>query len=61
MVSQQEIEQFLLGEDPEKYIVDLEYDYASNKIYKVIHKHTGKFYALKEVEAKSLDDPPDQQ
>ncbi len=37
MVSQQEIEQFLLGEDPEKYIVALEYDYASNKIYKVIH------------------------
>lgn len=37
MVSQQEIEQFLLGEDPEKYIVSLEYDYASNKIYKIIH------------------------
>ncbi len=37
MVSQQEIEQFLLGEDPEKYIVALEYDYASNKIFKVIH------------------------
>jgi hypothetical protein len=29
MVSQEVIEQFLLGEDPEKYIVALEYDYRS--------------------------------
>ena len=36
MVSQEEIEQFLLGEDEEKYIVALEYDYRSNKIFKVI-------------------------
>ena len=27
----------------------------NTKIYKVIHRHSGKFYALKEVEAKSLD------
>jgi len=36
MVSQQEIEEFLLGTDPEKYIVALEYDYLSSKIYKII-------------------------
>ena len=36
MVSQQEIEEFLLGEDPEKYIVALEYDYTTSKIYKII-------------------------
>ena len=36
MVSQEEIEQFLHGEDEEKYIVALEYDYRSNKIFKVI-------------------------
>ena len=43
MVSQQEIEEFLNGEDPEKYIVSLEYDYASGKIYKIIqHPEQGK-------------------
>ena len=43
MVSQEEIEQFLNGEDPEKYIVALEYDYASGKIFKVIqHPVQGK-------------------
>ena len=36
MVSQENIESFLLGEDEEKYIVSLEYDYRSNKIYKII-------------------------
>ena len=36
MVSQEQIESFLNGEDPEKYIVALEYDYASGKIFKVI-------------------------
>lgn len=36
MVSQKEIETFLNGEDPEKYIVALEYDYASGKIFKII-------------------------
>ena len=36
MVSQEVIEEFLLGEDPEKYIVALEYDYRSGKIFKVI-------------------------
>jgi hypothetical protein len=36
MVPQEEIERFLLGEDDEKYIVALEYDYKSSKIYKVI-------------------------
>ena len=43
MVSQKEIEDFLHGEDPEEYIVALEYDYATNKIYKVIqHPTQGK-------------------
>ena len=36
MVSQEEIEEFLLGLDPEPYIVALEYDYATDKIFKVI-------------------------
>ena len=36
MVPQEEIERFLHGEDDEKYIVALEYDYRSDKIYKVI-------------------------
>ena len=36
MVPQEEIEHFLLGEDDEKYIVSLEYDYKTSKIYKVI-------------------------
>lgn len=36
MVSQEVIENFLLGEDPEKYIAALEYDYRSGKIFKVI-------------------------
>jgi DNA polymerase elongation subunit (family B) len=36
MVPQEEIERFLLGEDDEKYIVSLEYNYKTSKIYKVI-------------------------
>ena len=36
MVSQEKIESFLLGEDDEKYIVSLEYDYRTNKIFKII-------------------------
>ena len=36
MVPQEEIERFLHGEDDEKYIVALEYDYKSDKIFKVI-------------------------
>ncbi len=36
MVPQEEIEKFLLGEDDEKYIVALEYDYKTSKIFKVI-------------------------
>ena len=43
MVSQEEIEEFLLGLDPEPYIVALEYDYATDKIFKVIqHPEQGK-------------------
>ena len=32
----EEIEQFLQGNDPEKYIVAIEYGWRTNKIYKII-------------------------
>ena len=35
MISQEEIEQFLQGNDPEEYIVAVEYDYLSDKIFKI--------------------------
>ena len=35
MISQEEIEQFLQGNDPEEYIVSVEYDYLSDKIYRI--------------------------
>ena len=34
--TQEEIKKFLQGNDPEKYIVALEYDYKTNSIYKII-------------------------
>lgn len=34
-ISQEEIKKFLEGNDPEKYIVSVEYDYRSNNIYKI--------------------------
>ena len=34
-ITQEEIKQFLEGNDPEKYIVAVEYDYRSNSIYKI--------------------------
>jgi DNA polymerase elongation subunit (family B) len=36
IISQEVIENFLNGWDPEEYIVGVEYDYRTNKIYKVI-------------------------
>jgi len=36
VISQEVIERFLYGSDDEKYIVGIEYDYASNNIYKII-------------------------
>ena len=36
IISQEVIENFLNGEDPEQYIVGIEYDYKSNTIYKII-------------------------
>ena len=36
VISQEVIEDFLHGSDPEKYIVGIEYDYKSNSIYKII-------------------------
>ena len=35
MISQEEIENFLQGNDPEQYIVSVEYDYLTDKIYKI--------------------------
>ena len=35
MLSQEEIKSFLEGNDPEQYIVAVEFDYASDSIYKV--------------------------
>lgn len=36
VISQEAIEDFLHGSDPEKYIVGIEYDYKSNTIYKIL-------------------------
>ena len=35
MISQEEIESFLVGNDPEEFIVSVEYDYLSDKIFKI--------------------------
>ena len=35
MISNEEIESFLHGSDPEEFIVAIEFDYASNSIYKI--------------------------
>ena len=35
MISNEEIESFLHGNDPEEFIVAIEFDYASNCIYKI--------------------------
>jgi DNA polymerase elongation subunit (family B) len=35
MISNEEIESFLHGNDPEEFIVAIEFDYASNSIYKI--------------------------
>ena len=35
MISNEDIESFLHGNDPEEFIVAIEYDYASNSIYKI--------------------------
>ena len=43
MIPTEQIESFLLGNDPEEFIVAIEYDYASNSIYKIIeHPTNGK-------------------
>lgn len=36
IISQEVIENFLHGQDPEQYIVGVEYDYPTNSIYKII-------------------------
>jgi hypothetical protein len=35
MVTQEEIKAFLEGNDPEEYIVAIEYDYVTDAIYKI--------------------------
>jgi DNA polymerase elongation subunit (family B) len=35
MIDQKEIESFLHGDDPEEYIIAIEFDYASDSIYKI--------------------------
>ena len=40
VISQEVIENFLNGWDPEEYIVGVEYDYQTNKIYKIIQDPT---------------------
>ena len=40
MISQEQIEEFLHGSDPEPYIVGIEYDYQSNLISKIIQVTT---------------------
>ena len=35
MIEQQEIKEFLEGNDPEEFIVAVEFDYASDSIYKI--------------------------
>lgn len=43
IISQDVIEKFLNGEDPEQYIVGIEYDYRTNAIFKIIqHPEKGK-------------------
>ena len=43
VISQEVIEDFLHGSDPEQYIVGIEYDYKSNSIYKILqHPVKGK-------------------
>ena len=43
IISQEVIEDFLNGSDPEPYIVGVEYDYRTNTIYKIIqHPERGK-------------------
>ncbi len=58
MFTEQEIESFLHGNDPEEFIVAIEFDYASNSIYKIkeipgkgkeIRKDTFISFALFEV------------
>ena len=36
MISNEEIEQFLQGNDDEKYIIGVEYDYVKDCIWKII-------------------------
>ena len=43
IISQEVIEEFLNGGDPEEYIIGLEYEYSTNTIYKIIqHPEKGK-------------------
>ena len=52
MTSQEEIKSFLEGNDPEKYIVAVEYDYVSDKIFKI--KEIPIFWDLKNLQTLDL-------
>ena len=45
-LTQEEIKSFLEGNDPEEYIVAVEYDYQSRSFYKVIEKNGNIFLSL---------------
>lgn len=42
MITKEEIERFLHGEDPEEHIVSIEYDYPTNSIYKIKESPDGQ-------------------
>ena len=39
VISQEVIENFLNGEDPEQYIVGIEFEYSTSTIFKIIQDH----------------------
>ena len=53
MVSEDEIKEFLEGNDPEKYIVSVEYDYRTDCVYKVIEDPVSPLVAVSVVAVKS--------
>ena len=57
MIDPQEIESFLHGNDPEEHIVAIEYDYATESVYK-IKEIPGKGKEIKKDLEKLLKSPP---
>jgi len=48
MITQEEIKKFLEGEDDEKYIVSIEYDYGTDSIFKIKETEDGQKLILKD-------------